>query len=378
MDAMKIIKRAWYILWNYRALWIFGFILALTIGGSTYGRMGSNSGYHYNQNNNIQTSYPIPWDNQTFQDPQKLLEAVGKVGTQLVENVISQHEVGVLIGFAVAFILLTMLISIGLTILRYISETAVIRMVDEYETSGDKLTVKQGIRLGWSRISWRLFLIDLLIGFVPGLVMLVLLGLAGWGMFSLAINIGSNASLIPVLAVLAGFVFLIMLVFGLYFVLMGFLRNFIVRVCALDQVGVREAVQRGFSIVRRKWQEVGLFWLVMIGLGIAWWIASFVLLILLIPFFVVSIILAALVAGVPGLLVGGFSSIFLSGPWPIVVGIMFGLPVFIPLAVSPFLFFEGLAHIFRSITWTLVYRELKAMEHELIAAGEPVSAEQSA
>ncbi|HCM96854.1 MAG: hypothetical protein A2X25_05345 [Chloroflexi bacterium GWB2_49_20] len=370
MDAMKIIKRAWYILWNYRILWIFGFILALTVGGSTYGRMGSTSGTRYNQNNNNQSIY-MPWDNQTFQDPQKFLETVGNVGTQLVENVITQHEVGVLIGFAVAFILLTMLISIGLTILRYISETAVIRMVDEFETRADKLTVKQGLRLGWSRTSWRLFLIDLLIGFVPGLVILILFGLVGLGIFFLAINIGNNASLIAVLVVLAGFVFLIMLVFGLYFVLMGFLRNFIVRVCVLDQVGVWEAVQRGFFIVRSKWQELGMFWLVMIGLGIAWWIASFVLLILLIPFFLVSIILAALAAGVPGLLLGGFSSIFLPGPWPIVVGIVFGLPLFIPLAASPLLFFEGLAQVFRSTTWTLVYRELKVMNQGSVAAEEP-------
>ena len=114
-----------------------------------------------------------------------------------------------------------------------------------------------------------------------------------------------------------------------------------------------------------------MFWLVMIGLGIAWWIASFVLLILLIPFFLVSIILAALAAGVPGLLLGGFSSIFLPGPWPIVVGIVFGLPLFIPLAASPLLFFEGLAQVFRSTTWTLVYRELKVMNQGSVAAEEP-------
>jgi len=30
MDHMKVLKRAWQILWHYRALWIFGIILALT------------------------------------------------------------------------------------------------------------------------------------------------------------------------------------------------------------------------------------------------------------------------------------------------------------------------------------------------------------
>ncbi len=29
----KILKRAWHILWNYRVLWIFGILLAITAGG---------------------------------------------------------------------------------------------------------------------------------------------------------------------------------------------------------------------------------------------------------------------------------------------------------------------------------------------------------
>ena len=37
MDTMKILKRAWYILWNYRTLWVFGFLLALTVGGASFG-----------------------------------------------------------------------------------------------------------------------------------------------------------------------------------------------------------------------------------------------------------------------------------------------------------------------------------------------------
>ena len=31
-DIKKILKRSWHILWNYRMLWVFGFILALTVG----------------------------------------------------------------------------------------------------------------------------------------------------------------------------------------------------------------------------------------------------------------------------------------------------------------------------------------------------------
>ena len=34
MDHIKILKSAWYILWSYRALWVFGLILALAGAGS--------------------------------------------------------------------------------------------------------------------------------------------------------------------------------------------------------------------------------------------------------------------------------------------------------------------------------------------------------
>ena len=37
MDHVKVLKRAWEILWRYRVLWVFGIILALTAGGGTPG-----------------------------------------------------------------------------------------------------------------------------------------------------------------------------------------------------------------------------------------------------------------------------------------------------------------------------------------------------
>jgi hypothetical protein len=365
MDAMKIIKRAWYILWNYRTLWIFGFVLALTVGGTTYNRLGSNSSYQYNNNKpNIQNTLPGPWgDSQTFQDPQKFLDALKSVGSSLTEAIGSQKIVGTLIVFLVAFFLLSLLVSIGMTIMRYVSETAVIRMVDEFETSSKKVSFKQGFRYGWSRTAWKLFLIDLVIGFLPGMALLIVLGLLAWGLVSMAIQIGSNGTgMIAVMAILAGLAFLIILLFSLYFVVVGLLRNFFVRAGVLEQMSVRESLQRGYTLVQRNWRKVGLFWLVMIGLGIAWWVVSIVLVVMLIPFFLVSAVLAVLVAGIPGLLVGFFSSLFVTGYWPIVIGALFGLPLFIPLLASPMLFIEGLAQVFRSTIWTLVFRELKVME----------------
>ncbi|HEY3474031.1 MAG TPA: hypothetical protein VGK56_05430, partial [Anaerolineales bacterium] len=47
IDPIKILQRAWHILWNYRALWILGLILALAAGGSFNG--GRNSGMQWRE-----------------------------------------------------------------------------------------------------------------------------------------------------------------------------------------------------------------------------------------------------------------------------------------------------------------------------------------
>ena len=66
MDPIKILRRAWYILWSYRALWIFGLVLALAAGSSA-GR-GSNSNYRYEQNTGDTHQYTPQSLQEAFQD----------------------------------------------------------------------------------------------------------------------------------------------------------------------------------------------------------------------------------------------------------------------------------------------------------------------
>ena len=54
----KILKRSWYILWNYRILWIFGILLALTTGGGNSGNSGSSSRSSQNDPNGFQGGIP--------------------------------------------------------------------------------------------------------------------------------------------------------------------------------------------------------------------------------------------------------------------------------------------------------------------------------
>ena len=47
LDPVKILKRSWHILWSYRALWVFGLILALAAGGASSN--GSNNNCRQDQ-----------------------------------------------------------------------------------------------------------------------------------------------------------------------------------------------------------------------------------------------------------------------------------------------------------------------------------------
>jgi hypothetical protein len=68
-----------------------------------------------------------------------------------------------------------------------------------------------------------------------------------------------------------------------------------------------------------------------------------------------------LVAAIPALLAGGLTSLFLSGWLPWIVGGVFGLPLFLVIAFSPWLLLGSWQTIFTSTVWTLTYRELKAL-----------------
>ena len=74
-----------------------------------------------------------------------------------------KEDLTTLIWIAVIFVVFSMILGLVVAVARYVAETAVIRMVDEYENTGTKMTVRQGFRIGWSRTSWRLFLINLLV-----------------------------------------------------------------------------------------------------------------------------------------------------------------------------------------------------------------------
>ena len=365
MDPVKILKRAWHILWSYRALWVFGLILALTAAGSSGG--SGNNGVRFNGDGNNQTyQAPLPenWREEIGKAFSEAGRELGRVFEQGLPALgITKGELTALIWIFVAFVLIMLVVGIVMAIARYISETAVIRMVDEYEATDTKMSIRGGFRIGWSRTSWRLFLINLIVN-LPVILFIALLIVVGFMIYTMVIGRSETFAVAGIVG-LIGVVFLAIFVVVILSIFLHLLRHFFWRVCALEDVGVGESLRRGFAMVRENWKEVGLMWLIMIGLGIAWIVVSIIAVILTIPVVLITGVISAIVASIPGLLLVGFFSLFLNGYLPWIAGGLFVLPLFFTIAFSPWVLLTAWQQVYASTVWTLTYREIKALPAQL-------------
>lgn len=372
-DIKKILKRSWQILWNYKMLWAFGFILAL--GGLN---IGSNSNYRLNDSQRNQPAgiqSPDGWDNlqgDTFAE--KMNNAFQQMGAG-IQKLQEQYPVEFRLGTAavITFFVMAILVGILISILWYVAQTASIRMVDEYEQSGVKVGFRQAWKYGWSRAAWRLFLVNF-VAHIPVIILFVTLGLIVWWAFSALMG-----GVIPVISIVisgSGLAFLFIFLTIVVLVAAFILRDFAWRIVVIEGMGSWEALRTAFQLVKRQWKNVGLMWLVMIGVRIAWGIAF---LILIFPLMIISIFTALgglVVAVAPTLLTAGIASL-LAAPdyWPWIFAAIIGLPLFFVVTFSPILLVGGWGEIYQANVWTLAYRELKTLEAvtPVVDPSQPIS-----
>jgi len=352
MDPVKILKRAWHILWHYRTLWVFGLILAMAAGSSS-GNSGNNSRYEANH-----PSQATPQSmQQAFRDAQHEVSRLFENG---IPEINATGDALVKFMWVVgAFVLVMMIVGVIMTIARFVSENAVIRMVDEYETSGEKMTVRQGFRIGWSKTAWHLFLIDLIVN-LPAIILTIILLVIG---FSVLFAVGKGTVDFAAFGVVSTIVlaFISIFVVVILTIVLHLFRNFFWRVSVLENVGVRESFRRGYALVIENWKNVGLMWIVMVGIGIVWAVASVILIVVTIPLVIITGVIALIVASVPFLLFAGIFNIFLSGWLPWIAGGLFVAPLFFTIAFSPWLLISSWQAVYTSTVWTLTYREIKAL-----------------
>ena len=366
IDPIKILQRAWHILWNYRTLWVFGLILALAAGGSSSG--GNNNGMQWREDGNNGSQTPPPENMQEFfQNIQRELDRLFREGIPDIN--ITGEALTTFLWVVGIFVVLMLLVSIAIAIAYYVSAHAVIRMVDEYENSGTKMSVREGFRVGWSPAAWRLFLINLIVH-LPAILLFSIFLIAGVIIFLTVTNGNADFSTASIVS-LVSLAFLAILVVIVVSSLLGLLRPFFWRVAVLEDASVGDSLRRGFAMVRENWKSAGLMWLVMAELGIAWIVVSILAFIVTIPIVILTAIVAALVAAIPFFLLLGLFSLFLAGPLAWVAAGLFVLPLFFTIAFSPWLLLGSWKSVFTSIVWTLAYREIKALP-AIAPQAEPV------
>lgn len=336
MDHIKILKRSFNITVNYRVLWIFGMLLALTAGGGGNGGGGGNSGTRVQPGND---------GNWNFDGNHYPFGSFPQITPELTNTIIA-----ILVGVA-CLLLALIILSI---IVRYVSETAVIRMVDQHENDATQLTLRQGWSLGWSRAAWNMFLMDFLVGLSFLAALLVLGAIVATPLLFLL----TKSVPLQVLGVIVTIGLGMLLVFAI--ILAAMATNLVVtlarRACALDNLGVIASLQRGFTILKGRFGDMLLMAIILFGVGLVW-------ILVMLPVILAAALIGAIVAGLPALLIGGIAGLFTQGatPW-IIAGVVAG-PLFLITFIIPTSLVSGWRQIFSSSAWTLTYREAVAMEN---------------
>ncbi len=362
-DIGKKISRAWYTVWNYKVLWIFAFLLALA-GGSTInggGGGGGGTGYRYNNNPSDQFHWDGNLDGNRFMNemPSWMNDGVKWFNSDVMPLFTPDRIVNTIVWLIVILFAISLVINLLLALVRYPTETSLMRMVDQYETDGNKMKFKQGWSLGWNSRAFRIWVIDLIVG-APGLV--IALGIAIGGAIFAFNAVKGDFSFAPGiigLMILAGFLLLLL---AIVMIFVGLWRQFIVRAIAIDDASIGEGFKKGWAMMAHNFKNAFLTWLVMVGLKIGFGIAFFIALIVLLPAMAIMMIPGAIVGAIPGAIAFGITSVFSSGLAAWIVGGIVALIFFFTVVASPATLVGSWFDLFSSSIWTQTYREMKAGE----------------
>ncbi len=317
-DYGRLITRSFEIMRRYRALWLFGFLLALTGGG---GGGGNNANFSFGNNprgGNVPNLPP------------------------------GSGQVIVLIIAAVAcIIILWVLLSI---ILRFLSRGALVGLVAQLETSQVAPTVRRGFSIGADRF-WSLLGIALVINIPLVILSLILLAIAAVPLLTTLLPLISTAGSRPpdqlvglVVGGAFGSILLFCCVILLLIVVDLIIRpfyEFFMRASVIDRRGTMDAIREGYRVARLNLGNTVILYILIIAIGIGFGI-------LMIP---VAIVLIGIPVAV-GLAAGAAANAALPG---IVAGLVIGIPMILIL-----LFIAGLYQVFESTLWTEGYLALSA------------------
>jgi len=338
MDHFGILKRALKITWRQRALWVFGFLLALAGSGAGGGFRG------YTFGGGRPGMRPQSGRFNLFGEPFRLPQPDWPFPS------LARGEAIAVIGVLVLFILFIVVI---FTIVRYLSENALIKMVDQAEETGSAGTAREGFRKGWSRPAWRMFLADLVVGIPVILFALFLVAIGLSPLLLTTVNAAGMRALGLVLTI--PLMFLVIVALIVVSVVVNLVLNFAHRELALAGKGTIEAISSAYGLIRRHLSDVGMVWLLMAAAGIGWGLV-------MIPVAIIFLVLALIMGGGPALALHALQA-------PLWLALLVGIPLGLVAFVIPVTFVAGLFQTFKSTVWTLTYREVRVKEVVAPAGG---------
>ncbi len=325
MNHSALLRRALDLTRRYRVLWLFGILVALT-GVSTSAPNSNNLSYRAN--------------NYDFRNP-NLPDFLRQWGQSL-----SQFDPSRYVGLFIACCCLLVLLGIAALVLRYVARAALIRSVDQIETTGRAPTWREGFRLGWSSRTFRLWLLDLVVTILALLAIVVLLLIVASPMLLFLAQNDAARVTGAVLALLLALPVILIIIAGI--IVLSVLGQFWTREIILSDATIGDAIRNGTAQVRRRLRDVGVLTLLMAGIQIAFSLV-------MIPVFFVVIAIAVLLGGGLGYALYAASH---SVGWAIALG----LPIFLVVLAVPLAFIGGLFESFKSSVWTLAYREVAQLE----------------
>lgn len=332
MNYTNFLKRAWHILWHYPALWVFGFLLALTGSGGGGGGAGGQGSVNFDGNGRNFNNMP---DSEFFRQLENYFDKM----TFRFENLqFSDILPWIVLGGLVVLVLMVVF-----TVLRNLALTANYKMVDHYEVTGEKVSWKQGFRWGWSKKIWQLFLIDLVVGLPVAAIVLILLGCAGLP-FLFGIPANNAATAVGIIAGI-GLLLLAILIIAVIGVFIGVWLKLAKRVCVLDEKGVIDSLSSGWRLMRGYWKDVLILWLIMVGVQIAVGLV-------MIPVVLIILLISGLAGGGIGFVVWALSQ-------GAIAAIVTGFIIFMVVIILPSTFVGGLGETYYETVWTLLFRETK-------------------
>jgi hypothetical protein len=341
MQYGRIMKRAWHVTWHNRALWLFGIAVALFSVGITSTR--GIGGWNLRLNN---LELP-PWLRFFPQNQPPPPAADPAVFHSLTQSPLFAGMPGLAIATTLALSLLAVIALVIGLVVRYTSLGAQIGMVDDIEQR-DRTTLRVGFKTGWRNLL-RLLAIDILITcslVILSLVILlvvfigILIGVLPWRMLYHP-SMGPNASFmggIWGIFVALGLGVLLVIVFLASAGFSTLVREVAYRESVLENQGVFRALGKGIRLVWRKLGQLGVVWLLLFSLNLAFGLVT-----------------------LPLTIIGGMA---LTAPFdvltrpahPSLVGFLLAIPLLLVIALVG-LFLNGVYTTFRSTVWTLTYRE---------------------